>query len=284
MEDRTVLSTLTVMNINDSGLGSLRQAILDANSNGSTTNTINFAPALAGKTITLTSGELDITKSVNIVGSSETISGNNSFRVFKFDSGTNKISGLIIANANSTSSSLGGGGILNNGANLTVSSVTLTHNSAVFGGGLENADGGTLNVLGSTISNNSATDSSGGLDNFDLAVATVSSSSISGNSATNNGGGIGNFVGSTLTVNGSTISNNSATNGGGIYNSTSAVTVNGSVVAGNTASTEGGGIDNPTGTVTLNNSVVAGNTAPTDPDINGPFTAHHSIVGGVFYP
>ena len=42
---------------------------------------IDFAPALAGKTLTLTSGELDITKSVGIIGSSEAISGNNSRRV-----------------------------------------------------------------------------------------------------------------------------------------------------------------------------------------------------------
>jgi hypothetical protein len=73
LEDRTVLSTLTVMNTNDSGAGSLRQAVLDANSNAAAVNTIDFAPSLAGKTIKLTSGELDITKSLNIVGSFQTI-------------------------------------------------------------------------------------------------------------------------------------------------------------------------------------------------------------------
>ena len=112
MEDRTVLSTLTVMNTNDSGKGSLRQAILDANRNGSTTNTITikFAPALSGKTITLTSGELDITNNVNIDGSfpsglpAVTISGNHSSRVFEFARGTSAIGGLIIADGNSTSS------------------------------------------------------------------------------------------------------------------------------------------------------------------------------------
>ena len=207
MEDRTVLSTLTVMNINDSGPGSLRQAILDANSNGSTTNTINFAPALAGQTITLTSGELKITKSVNIVGTStngETISGNNSSRVFEFASGTSTISGLGITNGNSASSSLGGGGILNE-ANLTVDGV-ISGNSATKGGGIENAGG-------------------------------------------------------TLTVN------------------------DGDIIF-NTASTQGGGIDNTSaGTVMIvNGSTVWGNTAPVGPDINGPFTAHNSMVGDIDYP
>src|SRR6476661_10179319 len=47
--------TITVININDSGPGSLRQALVDAN-NG---DTINFASSLNGQRITLTSGELN---------------------------------------------------------------------------------------------------------------------------------------------------------------------------------------------------------------------------------
>ena len=68
LEDRTMLSSLTVRNIADSGPGSLRTAIDTANTNGDPTNTITFAPRLAGRTITLTSGELAITKSLDIVG------------------------------------------------------------------------------------------------------------------------------------------------------------------------------------------------------------------------
>jgi hypothetical protein len=48
-------ATITVMNTLDSGLGSLRQALADANDG----DTINFSPALTG-TITVTSGELHI--------------------------------------------------------------------------------------------------------------------------------------------------------------------------------------------------------------------------------
>src|SRR5262249_24621069 len=42
MEDRTLLSTFTVTNRDDSGTGSLRQAILDSNAALGATNTIDF--------------------------------------------------------------------------------------------------------------------------------------------------------------------------------------------------------------------------------------------------
>ncbi len=51
LEDRTLPSTFTVMNLNDSGPGSLRAAIASGD------DTIAFAKGLHG-TITLTSGEL----------------------------------------------------------------------------------------------------------------------------------------------------------------------------------------------------------------------------------
>ena len=54
----------TVTNTNDSGAGSLRAAIAAA-ANG---DTIDFAPALNGQTITLTSGALTITQSLTISG------------------------------------------------------------------------------------------------------------------------------------------------------------------------------------------------------------------------
>ena len=55
-------TTITVVNGNDSGPGSLRQAILNASSG----DTINFAPRVA--TVTLTSGELVINKNLTIIG------------------------------------------------------------------------------------------------------------------------------------------------------------------------------------------------------------------------
>jgi hypothetical protein len=67
LEDRTVPSTLTVTNNLDTsvaGDGSLRGEIAAAQSG----DTIVFAPSLAGQTVTLTSGELAINKSLDIEG------------------------------------------------------------------------------------------------------------------------------------------------------------------------------------------------------------------------
>jgi hypothetical protein len=60
LEDRTVPSTLTILNNLDSGPGSLRAALASA-ANG---DTIAFAPSLSSKTITLTSGTLSVNTSV----------------------------------------------------------------------------------------------------------------------------------------------------------------------------------------------------------------------------
>src|SRR5207244_13096426 len=57
-------ATITVINTNDSGPGSLRQALVDAN-NG---DMINFDAALKGQTVTLTTAELVITKNITIIG------------------------------------------------------------------------------------------------------------------------------------------------------------------------------------------------------------------------
>src|SRR5882762_2269047 len=55
---------ITVTNTNDSGPGSLRQALGDANDG----DTIDFDPSLKGQTISLTSAELVINKSITVSG------------------------------------------------------------------------------------------------------------------------------------------------------------------------------------------------------------------------
>jgi uncharacterized protein (TIGR03118 family) len=144
LEDRTVPSTLTVTNNLDtggSGDGSLRGEIAVAQSG----DTINFDPSLAGQTIALTSGELAISKSLDIEGLGAdqlTISGNNASRVFNISgSATNvEIANLTIADGLATGTTVAagtfgpvtlGGGILNTGAHVTLFGVTLADNQAL---------------------------------------------------------------------------------------------------------------------------------------------------------
>src|SRR5437762_591514 len=66
LEERSLPSTLTVLNVADGGAGSLRQAIREANA-APGADVIAFAPAVHG-TLTLTNGELPITDDLTING------------------------------------------------------------------------------------------------------------------------------------------------------------------------------------------------------------------------
>jgi hypothetical protein len=202
-------NTITVTNTNDSGAGSLRNAIAAANPG----DIITFS--VTG-TITLTSGTLTIGKNLTISGpgaSNLAISGNNLFQVFFISStATVTISGLTIENGNNPN----GGGIWNQGT-LSLSNSIVSGNTSFQGGGINNGGGNTsatLIVTNSTISGNSASASGGGIFNF--GTLTVTGSTISGNTAVSGGGGIENQGGSTVTN--STFSGNQATVGAGIRN------------------------------------------------------------------
>ena len=274
-------ATITVSNTNDSGAGSLRQAIIDA----APGDTIDFS--VTG-TITLTSGELGIGKNLTIVGpgaGSLTVSGNNTFRVFSISLGVRAdISGLTLANGNGVGISSGtGGGILNNGtltltdctvsanfasgagggiANIgpmTLSNTTVSGNSGFFGGGIANFRG--LAVTDSVIAGNSSHSSSGGGVYSDNNLV-MTTSTVSGNSSLFSGGGIENF--GSLTITNSTVSGNSIRpggnrTGGGIFNSSGPLSLTNTTVSDNIAG-RGAGIYTA-GTVTLTNITVSRNSA-----------------------
>ena len=169
--------TRTVTNANDTGAGSLRQAVLDAMAG----DTIQFASSLNGQTITLTSGELDITKSsLYIVGpgaSQLTIKASNSYSgpaLNVASTATVSISGLTITKGYNEAIYSAGNLSL---TNCTVSYVT--GGVSLYGINFDGHWGGSLVVTGSSIQNNGGAginfDGSGG------GTLTVTNSTFSGN-------------------------------------------------------------------------------------------------------
>ena len=226
-------ATFTVMNTNDSGSGSLRQAILDANANPGA-DTIDFDTAgvfATPQTIMLTSGQLEITDDLTISGTGAhrlTIAGSGAaFRIFSVNSPAAIISGLLITGGNDPE----GAGIRNYG-NLTLNNCTVDSNSGAQplqpeGGGIYNS--GTLTINSSTISRNRAYAAAGVLNHGTL---TVTNSTFLENSA-QFGGAL--YNDQTLTINNSTISDNRAGTGGGIYTTGGTVTLLSTIVANNSA-------------------------------------------------
>ncbi|MFN6054021.1 MAG: hypothetical protein ACK47R_24585, partial [Planctomycetia bacterium] len=160
LEERVVPATFTVVNNFDSGAGSLRQAIIDANATAANDTidfsvvnspyTINLASALPNIATTSSAGTLTIN---GLGASSLTIDGNQgNFSIFSVASGGNlTISGVTVSGANIN----GNGGAFNNAGTLTVSNSTISGNTVVvFGGGIFN--NGALNIANSTLSGNRA--------------------------------------------------------------------------------------------------------------------------------
>ena len=224
-----MLSTIPIVvtSVDDSGTGTLRDAITTADSGSAGDSyVITFASAVIGA-INLESALPDLDNNITIQGpgaESLTVQRDttnptlSSFRIFTVDAGkTVSISGLRIANGNAGS---GNGGGLDNFGTVTVSNSVFTSNSAVFGAGLDNEStsegNGTASVSGSGFTSNSALGDGGGLYNNNGGTVTVGFSAFTRNSAGVDGGGL--FNGGTAFVGGSTFAANSASNnGGGIY-------------------------------------------------------------------
>jgi predicted outer membrane repeat protein len=208
-------ATWIVTNTNNSGTGSLRQAVLNASSG----DIITFSPAVAGHTITLTP-EITLDKDLTIDGSGldhqVAIIGGGSVRVFYVDSSaTVSMDRLYLGNSHATS-----GGIIYNDGDLTVTNSTFAGGEASgHGGAIFNS--GTLTIYSCTFTGNIAGDNGGALYSDADSVSVVTNSTFWDNTAWH-GGGIYTYLTGLMTVNNSTFSGNSSTSsfpeGAAIYN------------------------------------------------------------------
>jgi hypothetical protein len=250
-------ATLQVANLADSGPGSLRQAVLDANADPGA-DEITFAPGLTGA-ITLTSGEILITAPLAVDGPGAgvlTVSGNDHSRIFHVENSAVAaaievtLSGLTLTHGRSTRWGPGGA-VFAKSEDLTILDSVISDSSsglaedppaAGCGGnvGFFGADGGTLRIVDSTLTRGAAVDIG---------------PSFGGNLC---------LFGGKLILERSTLSDGFAESGGGLYieSLTGDSTIVSSTISGNQG-LEGGGIavQSLEGTLTIESSTISGNTA-----------------------
>jgi predicted outer membrane repeat protein len=265
--DPVLAASFIVTNKNDSGPGSLRQALFNAVSG----DTITFAPSLAGQTNTLTSTLLinkDLTMDGSGLASRVSISGNDNVSVLLVDPGvTLTIKSLIIRNGKA----INGGGIYNNGGTLNVTDSLFTANNAIsdpyFVG---NGEGGAIYSRGGLTLTNTTFDSNnasrgGALSCMGGTIAVTDSTYIS-NSALSDSGGDGGAIyeNCNLAILNSTFSANTAAHYGGAVlsdNDINPVEITNSTFYGNTALSGSGGAIANYGGLVIRNSTFSNNNA-----------------------
>jgi hypothetical protein len=284
--------TFTVTNLNDTGSGSLRQAILDANlnGNGNTVDDIVFASGLTGTIHVQSTSNYGLypESPMNIHGPGAdklTLDGGGDSYILAFintdynaDPGQPVIiSGMTLTNGNADGDFgiSSGGAISAPNADLTISNAVITGNRGLnAAGGIFSGDGPRVTVIDSTISGNTADpgNNSYGGGIYAENDALIQGSTIVDNNA-RDGGGIYSTEssGNSLTIQRSTIARNHAVNddGGGVWfccgENGERLIVQSSTISGNSALTSGGGLNIYIGDPSylrpeIDNTIVSGNT------------------------
>ncbi|MBD2166494.1 type I secretion C-terminal target domain-containing protein [Calothrix membranacea FACHB-236] len=273
------MATINVTSTADNGAGSLRAALASAQ----TGDTIKFASTLANKTITLTSGQLNITKNLTIDGAGATnlkISGNNATRVFEVGRHINAtVRNLSIANGKTT----GRGGAIRviDYGSIIVDNCKFNYNRGGEGGAIHIGYSGKGVVTNSIFDNNDGTLTKSGFSAGAIATYGSGDLTVKGSKFTNNkginGGAIYSLLGG-LTIDKSDFRNNSSAGnvgGGAVFTDGANPTGRGSTVSGviairnsrfegNKTQGEGGALflyGYAQDKILLENSTVIGNTA-----------------------
>lgn len=198
-------STYNVTNTNSSGAGSLKQAIISANSDASSPHII-VASSISG-TIILDS-TLTIKKSLTITGPSAgglMISGNNTYRIFEIQNNITVImQNLVLQNGQISN----GGAAISSFGTTTISNCSFINNKIVGGmgqGGAIWSNGGPLTVSGCTFSGNQSTANTAGAVAL-YGTGTFTNCTFYGNSSNDGGavfnyGSSGTFINCTFTAN-----------------------------------------------------------------------------------
>jgi hypothetical protein len=257
-------ATFTVTSNGDSGAGTLRRAITDAeaNNNDPTADLIQFDPAVT--VVNLDSTLPTITHPLTIDGPGADAldirrsgSASGDFRLFAVIPGMDSTVTIRDATISGTrATGFSGGALSKSGVGtLILDSAVFTDNRASTAGAISFADGFT-SIRNSTFNLNQATAGSGGAIVGRSSSPTVHgegeviNSTIAGNSATLNGGGIAVIEQGRITVNSSTIQGNTADSdnsgggsGGGTQNQSTGTaptfSVANTLYAGNTVGSSG---------------------------------------------
>lgn len=258
-------ATFTVTTLADSGAGSLRNAIAQANAT-TAADTIVFQNGLAG-TISLLTGELVITQNIAINGPGAdriTLDGRGASRVFRFDNPTGEarswsLSGLSVTGGlvNQSGNDNGGGLYYETPAfssvkpAITLANMAFVGNEAARNGGAVYVSGADLTISDATVLDNRVRNGfqpSGGGLYFNRGAVRIERCWIGGNTAELSGGGVAlTSPGVNAVVSDTLIQDNQASlSGAGMQAGTmSSLKISRSAFVGNTLTSqpEGAGLD-----------------------------------------